>query len=85
MQTVITKEMGSADTTKISEKTALDVAAAFIELCLPQQGAVDSFGTIDVNAYSGEVIPLREDQIQQIMSTSTSTSPFLLMSQSRCR
>ncbi|MFN8494436.1 MAG: hypothetical protein U0350_42945 [Caldilineaceae bacterium] len=39
-----------------------------IEVHLPTRGAIGVFGLLDVDARSGEVIPLSDEQIQQIWS-----------------
>ncbi len=47
-----------------------------IELSLPKYGTVGIFGTIDVDANTGEVIPLSDNQIQQIWTRGNAALEF---------
>jgi hypothetical protein len=47
-----------------------------VELRLPRTGTVGIFGMLDVDACSGEVIPLTNDQIQQIWKRGNAATEF---------
>lgn len=47
-----------------------------IELGLPEHGTIGIFGTIDVDAHTGEVVPLSDNQIQQIWTRGNAALEF---------
>lgn len=47
-----------------------------IELHIPRVGAIGVFGLLDVDAYTGEVLPLTGEQIQQIWTRGNAATEF---------
>jgi hypothetical protein len=47
-----------------------------IELQIPRIGAIGVFGLLDVDAYTGEVLPLTGEQIQQIWTRGNAATEF---------